>query len=282
MIRILIVDDQNIIRQGLQAILTTESDLEIIGVAENGLQAIEYLETNQPDIALIDVEMPEMDGLTLTQIIRQRFPQIQVIILSSYDDRDNINKAIQSGAKGYLLKQTPGQEIIDTIRYVQRGYFQLGPGLFENLLSHLIDREQAALEQIEVLEKKYTHYLEHLEQEVERKAETVRKQLTQEFESQINNLQFKFKEGLEIFQQQVTNKTKDDVVDLINQLNNLKNDHLNQNIEQQTLVNHQYIAIKSSIKKLEKQTGILRYGLIIIFICYFIDKLITLSFNRGL
>jgi YesN/AraC family two-component response regulator len=203
MIRILVVDDQNLIRKKLQSVFEIQSDFEIIGMAENGVQALEYLETKNSDIALVDLEMPEMNGLTLTKLIRQRFPQTQIIILSSYDDQNSIHNAIQAGARGYLLKNTSESEILDTVRYVQRGYFQLGPGLFEKLLFHLINQDQVASGQLENLDDKYSYYLNNLKQEIELKTQITHEQLTQEIESQIKNLQVKFKEGLELFQQQV-------------------------------------------------------------------------------
>jgi DNA-binding NarL/FixJ family response regulator len=132
-IKILIVDDQNFTRQALQTILETEVDFEVVGKATSGLEAIKYLEQSKVDIALVDLEMPEMNGLTLTKILSQRFADTKTIILSSHDGDDEINSAVEAGARGYLLKNTSAQEIGDTIRAVQRGYFQLGPGLFEKL-----------------------------------------------------------------------------------------------------------------------------------------------------
>ena len=126
MIKILIVDDQNFTRQALKTILEAEEDFEVVGKAKSGLEALEQMEQKETDVIVVDLEMPEMNGLTVTQIISQRFPSTKVIILSSHDDEDNINKAVEAGARGYLLKSTSTQEIADTIRAVQRGYFQLG------------------------------------------------------------------------------------------------------------------------------------------------------------
>lgn len=134
-IRLLLVDDQNSIRQYLRSSLEPELDLEIVGSAADGQTAVSLVETLHPDIVLIDIEMPGMDGLKATQIIKERFAKTKVIILSSHDNNEYINQALKVGAKGYLLKNTPATEIVHAIRYVYKGYLQLGPGLFEKLES---------------------------------------------------------------------------------------------------------------------------------------------------
>ena len=134
-IRILLVDDRDFIRQMLRLSLKPESGLEIIGEAGNGQTAIAQTEALHPDIALIDVEMPVMDGLKATQIIKERFADTKVIILSSYVNGGYIEEALKAGAKGYLLKNTPSEEIVHAIRYVHKGYLQLGPGVSEEIKS---------------------------------------------------------------------------------------------------------------------------------------------------
>ena len=133
-IHILIVDDQNLIRQTIQMYLEQESDLEVIGYAENGAEALEQIEQLTPDIVILDLEMPDMDGLTAIPIIRDRFSQTKILVLSSHDERENINQALEAGAKGYLSKGTPAQELANAVRSVHQGYFQLGPGLMEKLV----------------------------------------------------------------------------------------------------------------------------------------------------
>ncbi|UBF27096.1 response regulator transcription factor [Kovacikia minuta CCNUW1] len=133
-IRLLIVDDQHLIRQGLKAMLELEPDLQIIGDAENGKVALELIATLQPDVVLMDIQMPEMDGLTATKLITQNFPDIRVLILSTFDDYSYVSGAVQSGAKGYLLKDVPSRQLISAIRFVYHGYTQFGPGLFDKLL----------------------------------------------------------------------------------------------------------------------------------------------------
>ncbi len=135
MIRLLLVDDQSLVRQGLKAMLSLETDLEIIGMAENGEEAIAQVETLQPDVVLMDLRMPVMNGTTSTRIICERFPNIKVLVLSTYDDDRDVAEAIRAGAKGYLLKDMPSEELVDAIRCVFRGYTQLAPGLLERVIN---------------------------------------------------------------------------------------------------------------------------------------------------
>lgn len=132
-IRILIVDDQNFVRMMLQYCLESQLDLEVVGTAHSGQDAFEKIEKLHPNIALVDIEMPGMDGLTITHTISEKYSKTKVLVLSSYDDDSYIRDALQAGAKGYLLKNTPPEELAHAIRFVQKGYLQLGPGLFEKL-----------------------------------------------------------------------------------------------------------------------------------------------------
>jgi len=130
---VMIVDDQLLVRQGLRSLLETRPDLQVVGEAENGQQAIEQVEKLQPDVVLMDVRMPEMDGVAATQILTEQFPQIRVLVLSTFDDDDYITRAMGFGAKGYLLKDTHAEELAQAIRSVHKGYTQMGPGLFEKV-----------------------------------------------------------------------------------------------------------------------------------------------------
>ncbi|NDJ22614.1 response regulator [Nostoc sp. B(2019)] len=134
-IRLLIVDDQSLIRQGLKAILEQEPDLHVVGDAENGKVALELVATLQPDVVLMDIRMPEMDGRTATKLIVQNFPNVKVLVLSTFDDDSYLTGAMRAGAKGYLLKDMPSRELADAIRFGHYGYTQFGPGLFDKLLA---------------------------------------------------------------------------------------------------------------------------------------------------
>ncbi|MEL7035945.1 MAG: response regulator transcription factor [Cyanobacteria bacterium J06592_8] len=145
MIKILLVDDQSIIREGLSSLLQAKPDLEVIGEAENGQVAVDLALKLQPDIILMDVRMPIMDGVAATRSLSQQLPQTKVLVLTTFDDDEYITKAIQNGAKGYLLKDTPSEELAETIRAVYKGYTQFGPGLFEKaMVSHASEFSQTA------------------------------------------------------------------------------------------------------------------------------------------
>lgn len=142
MIRLLLVDDQIIIRQGLKNLLESKAELQVVGDAEDGQQAIAKIEAlygtpMQPDVVLMDVRMPVMDGVAATQQICQRFPKIDVLVLTTFDDGEYVSQAMRYGAKGYLLKHTPIEELAIAVRSVYQGYTHLGPGLFEKALAPL-------------------------------------------------------------------------------------------------------------------------------------------------
>lgn len=139
MIRLLLVDDQNLICQGLQAVLNQEADLQVIGMAENGQVAIEQAKTLQPDVVLMDIRMPIMTGIEATRLINEQFPNIKVLVLSTFDDDRDIAQSMRAGAKGYLLKDMPAPELAEAIRLVHRGYSQMAPGLMERLMANVPD-----------------------------------------------------------------------------------------------------------------------------------------------
>jgi HlyD family secretion protein len=132
-IRILLVDDQNLTRKMLDFFFKSETDFELIGNAKDGKTALAKIPLLKPDLVIIDVDMPEMDGLTATKIISEQFASVKVLVLSGYDDEDYVLKALRVGAKGYFLKSTPLEELAHAIRFINKGYLQLGPGLFEKL-----------------------------------------------------------------------------------------------------------------------------------------------------
>lgn len=135
MIKVLLVDDQSLIRQGLKALLELEPDLEVVGDAENGEIAIHLIEELSPDVVLMDIRMPIMDGVAATWEIQKRFPAIKVLVLTTFDDDEYVKAALQNGAMGYLLKDTPSEELAVAIRAVYKGYTQLGPGIVKKLLT---------------------------------------------------------------------------------------------------------------------------------------------------
>ena len=146
MIRILLVDDQHIIRQGLRSMLESNPDMEVIGEAENGQRAIEQIPTLQPDIVLMDIRMPVMDGVAATQAIAQQYPQTRVLVLTTFDDDEYVAQSMRLGAKGYLLKDTEPEELALAIRAVHKGHTQLGPGLFEKAIAPVSTPTQQSIE----------------------------------------------------------------------------------------------------------------------------------------
>ena len=120
-IRIVIVDDHFLVRMGLVALLDTEADMEVIGEAENGKEAVEVFEKLRPDLVLMDLRMPEKDGIQATAEIKQKFPNARILILTTYDGDDNIHRALQAGAQGYVLKNSTPDSLIPALRTVASG-----------------------------------------------------------------------------------------------------------------------------------------------------------------
>ncbi|MEL6931420.1 MAG: response regulator, partial [Cyanobacteria bacterium J06600_6] len=163
-IRVLIVDDQKMIREGLKALIKTENDIEIVGVAENGEHAVSQVESLNPEVVLMDMEMPGMNGVEATKLICQRFPDVKVLVLSTFDTQEYVASSLNSGAMGYLLKGTPAKELTDAIRSIHRGYAQIGPGIYRNLSVPQIEEAEklptmshlsARAAEIETSEKSY-------------------------------------------------------------------------------------------------------------------------------
>jgi DNA-binding NarL/FixJ family response regulator len=140
MIRVLLVEDQEIVRRGLKTLLETQVDLQVVGEAENGQLAVQQVETlqamsNPPDVVLMDIRMPVMDGVEATRLICRQFPDIKILVLTTFNDAQYIAEAIHFGAKGYLLKDTPAKELAEAIRSIHRGYTQFGPGILEKMVA---------------------------------------------------------------------------------------------------------------------------------------------------
>jgi HlyD family secretion protein len=135
MIRILLVDDQNIVRQGIQALLEPIPKLKVVGTAEDGKSAIEQVNTLMPDVVLIDIEMPGMNGINATQKICQRFPKTKVLVLSSHENQQYVAEALQAGAEGYLLKNILAEDLEKTILSVYQGHLQIESKLLRKVLA---------------------------------------------------------------------------------------------------------------------------------------------------
>lgn len=141
-IRVLIVDDQILIRQALKSLLAEADDLEVVGEAKDGSEAIGQVERLHPDVVLMDVVMPVMDGVAATEAICRQFENVKVLVLSIDDDEASAIAALRHGAAGYLFKNIPPEELSLAIRAVQKGYTYLSPGLGRKIISQLPDPHQ--------------------------------------------------------------------------------------------------------------------------------------------
>ena len=137
MIRIVLVDDHPIVREGSRAVLETQPDFEVVGEAANGQEALNLAVTLQPDILLLDLEMPIVDGVeTIRQLSRQA-PRLRILVFTAFDDEERIISAVQAGAHGYLLKGAPREELFNAIRITMQGGSLLQPIVASKLLQHM-------------------------------------------------------------------------------------------------------------------------------------------------
>lgn len=157
MINVLVVDDQNLTHRLIETYLQTEDEIKIVGFATNGQDAIEQIRNLQPDVVLMDVEMPKLDGLAATKIITEKFTSTKVLILTVHDNEHHLSQALENGAKGYLLKTTTPQELKNAISYVNQGYFQLSVELTEKYLQKIIQVKPESREIFDL--KKKVNYL---------------------------------------------------------------------------------------------------------------------------
>lgn len=134
MIKLIIAEDHHLVRQGLRALLEAQSNLQIVGEAENGAQAIRLAEQYSPDVMIVDLMMPGLNGLEVARSVRQRASQIKVIILSMHDNEAYVAEALSTGAAGYVLKQSSAADLVEAIQTVMAGRRYLSPMLSERAL----------------------------------------------------------------------------------------------------------------------------------------------------
>lgn len=137
MIKLLLVDDQALFLQGLASLLTLEEDLEVIGQASHGNEAIALTAKLQPDVILMDVRIPICDGVVATREIHQRYPWIRILVLTTFDRDEYIWQSLQAGALGYILKSTPSGQVAAAIRTLHQGYSQLGPTIAAEVFARI-------------------------------------------------------------------------------------------------------------------------------------------------
>jgi DNA-binding NarL/FixJ family response regulator len=137
MIRVLICDDQVIVCQGLQAILDVDPELDVVGMAYDGEQALAAIPSTQPDVILMDLKMPRMGGIMATRLIRERFPAVRIVVLTTYSTDEWLIDAIRAGAAGYILKDTPRERLIAAIKGTMAGETYVDPGVAGTLFNHV-------------------------------------------------------------------------------------------------------------------------------------------------
>ncbi len=149
-IRILIADDHLVVRIGLRSMIDTQPDMNVIAEAANGREAVALFRDHQPDVTLIDLRMPVMGGVEAVGVIHEEFPDARIIVLTTYDGDENIYRALQGGARAYLLKDIPREEFLDDIRAVYQGQYCIPPAVAARLAQRIPGPELSARE-LEVL-----------------------------------------------------------------------------------------------------------------------------------
>ncbi len=140
-IRLLVADDHLLVRQGLRSILESEPDIEVVGEASDGHQALELAQDLLPDVVLTDIKMGDWDGVTATRRIRAAVPSARVIVLTNYDEDELVFAAIRAGASGYLLKEVQAEQLVNAVRTVAQGYSLVYPSVAKRVLDEFAKRE---------------------------------------------------------------------------------------------------------------------------------------------
>ncbi len=156
MTRVLIVDDEALVRAGLKLILESADDLEVVGEAEDGADAVDAVRRHRPDVVLMDIRMPRLDGLAATTQLQSLPEAPKVVVLTTFDLDDYVFRALQAGASGFLLKDTPPRELVQAVRVVADGEAMLSPTVTRRLIGHFAadgrtERQRAAREQLAAL-----------------------------------------------------------------------------------------------------------------------------------
>ncbi len=137
MIRVLICDDQEMVCEGLRVILSSAPGIQVVGVARDGAQALELVPSARPDLVLMDLKMPGMNGIQATRLLRERYPQVRVLVLTTYDADEWVLDAVRSGAAGYLLKDTPREALIAAVKGTVEGKTHIDPNVAGKLLAQI-------------------------------------------------------------------------------------------------------------------------------------------------
>jgi DNA-binding NarL/FixJ family response regulator len=152
MIRVLMVDDHPLLREGIAAVIEGQPDLEVVGEATNGREAVEQFRARKPDIVLMDLQMPVMGGIEAISAIRSEFPNARIVVLTTYKGDTQALRAFKAGASGYLLKSMLRKELLDTIRSVHAGHRRIPPEIANEIAEHHTD-DALSQREIEVLQR---------------------------------------------------------------------------------------------------------------------------------
>lgn len=154
-IKVLIADDIMILRQGLKAVLEQDADISVVALAENGKEAFEKSKVYKPDVVLMDMRMPDYDGAYGIKAIKEELPDVRVLVLTTFDDEETIDKALASGADGYILKEMEDEKVIASVKSVASGMSIFGDGVYRVMKSRM---EQPGEERADVLKKQASDF----------------------------------------------------------------------------------------------------------------------------
>ncbi|RWS41010.1 response regulator transcription factor [Bacillus mycoides] len=164
-IKVLLVDDHTVVLKGLAFFLSTQEDFELVGEANNGKDALVKVGETSPDVVLMDLYMPEMDGIEATACIKKEYPNVKVIVLTSFSDQAHVMPALKAGASGYILKDIEPDQLVEAIRSAHKGNIQLHPDIANALLSQTLPEEEKEEEpavQVDVLTARENEVLQLL------------------------------------------------------------------------------------------------------------------------
>jgi two-component system response regulator NreC len=162
--KILIADDHAIVRTGLRTLLKEEPSMELVGEATGGYEAIKLVEDTVPDILLLDLSMPDLDGIAVTKKIKPRFPDLHILILTIHEDQAMLREAIRAGASGYILKRAAETELISAINILMRGDMYVDPVMVRELFDETVSTQRSKYENIEPLTPRETEVLTYIVQ----------------------------------------------------------------------------------------------------------------------
>ncbi len=152
MIHVLLADDHAVVRKGIRQFLEEADDISVVAEASDGAEALRLVEAHQPDVAVLDIRMPEVTGVEATRLIKERFPQVRVLVLTAYDDDPYVFALLQAGADGYVLKTASGDELVRAVRTVHQGGTALSPEIAAKVVRQATShRPEGAADQVETL-----------------------------------------------------------------------------------------------------------------------------------